>query len=323
MSPVEPLINAVNESPSGREQRIRIHYLLDDVEVETDSGSTILATSLQSGIPHTHVCGGNARCSTCRVMIVEGLDHCQPRNTNEQALADRLNFPPSVRLACQTQITGAVTLRRLVLDDDDIQITSQINPGARPGSVGEEKHLAILFADIRGFTNFAESLPPYDVIHVLNRYYKQMDEVIEQYNGHIDNYMGDGLMALFDAASPEECALYAVKCGLGMLAALEHLRPYFEQTYAKHLEIGIGVHCGQVVQGFLGTPRSRRVTVIGDAVNLASRIEPANKDAGTRLLISEDTYRCVQDAVQIGKTITIPIKGKTGDYRLYEVVGMV
>jgi adenylate cyclase len=108
-------------------------------------------------------------------------------------------------------ITGDVTLRRLILDDVDIKITSQIREGALITDVGEDKELAVLFADIRDFTPFAEALPPYDVIHVLNRFFSQMGRAIAQHGGHIDNYLGDGLMALFgldngETAPCEPCA---------------------------------------------------------------------------------------------------------------------
>jgi adenylate cyclase len=301
---------------------MHIHYLPDNVEVETRNGQSILKTSLEAGIPHTHVCGGNARCSTCRIAIVEGLEYCQPRNAKEHTLADRLNFSPTIRLACQTSITGDVKVRRLVLDDEDIVITSQLERGAVPGSVGEEKHLAILFSDIRGFTSFAEVLPPYDVVHALNRYYQKMDQVIHYYGGAIDNYMGDGLLVLFDGDEAEDVALRAVKAGLGMLEALEDLRPYFEATYSKMLDIGVGVHYGQVVVGNLGAPRHKRLMVIGDSVNFASRIESANKDAGTRFLISDVTYEYVKDQVEVGQTIRVMVKGKTGEHTLYEVTAV-
>ncbi len=301
---------------------VNIHYLPDDVQVKTTTDKTILMTSLEAGIPHTHVCGGNARCSTCRIAVLDGLEHCLPRNANERALAERLSFPPMVRLACQTRITGDVTVRRLVLDDQDIQITSQISPGAVPGSIGEEKHLGILFADIRGFTSFAEALPPYDVIHALNRFFQGMDTAIRYFGGNIDNYMGDGLLALFDGANPHEVALRSVKAGLGMLKEWEELSPYFEATYSKSLDMGIGLHYGQVVLGNLGSFRHKRVTVIGDAVNFASRIESANKEAGTRFLVSDDTYEMVKDEIQIGRTIQVLVKGKTGEHTLYEVTGL-
>lgn len=301
---------------------MRVHYLPDDVEVEIRSGNTILRASLEAGIPHTHVCGGHARCSTCRIAIVEGLEYCQPRNSSERNLAERLNFSPTIRLACQTSTTGDVKVRRLVLDDEDIEITSQLQRGAVPGPVGEEKHLAILFSDIRGFTSFAEALPPYDVVHALNRYYQKMDQVIQYYGGEIHNYMGDGLLVLFDGDDAEDVSLRAVKTGLGMLEALEDLRPYFEATYSKMLDIGVGIHYGQVVMGNLGAPRHKRLMVIGDSVNFASRIESANKDAGTRFLISDVTYEYVKGQVEVGQTIRVMVKGKTGEHTLYEVTAV-
>src|SRR6266404_4791836 len=98
-------------------------YALDQRTVEVDPAETILQVSLRSGTPHAHACGGNARCSTCRVVILEGLEHCDPRNDKEQVLADRLHFTSEIRLACQTTINKEVTLRRLVVDDEDLQLT--------------------------------------------------------------------------------------------------------------------------------------------------------------------------------------------------------
>jgi adenylate cyclase len=306
----------------GKGTTVQIHYFPDDLEVQTYTHRSILTTSLEAGIPHTHVCGGHARCSTCRVAIVEGLEYCSPRNAKEQAMTERLRFAPEIRLACQTQVTGNVTVRRLVLDDEDVRITSQLNKDARPGSIGEEKHMAILFSDIRGFTSFAEALPPYDVIHALNRYYQEMDTALQLYGGEIDNYMGDGLLALFDGDDPAETSLRAIKAGLAMLNALAALQPYFEGIYGRRLDMGVGVHYGQVVLGNLGAPRRKRVTVIGDSVNFASRIESANKEAETRFLISDDTFTHVKDQVQIGKTVRLAVKGKTGEHTLYEVTGL-
>lgn len=84
----------------------RVHYLPDDKAVVTGLTESILQASLRSGIPHTHVCGGNARCSTCRVLIVAGMEHCAPRNAKEQQMADQLHFSPDIRLACQTLVTA-------------------------------------------------------------------------------------------------------------------------------------------------------------------------------------------------------------------------
>jgi adenylate cyclase len=296
----------------------------NEAVIDVDTETPILQASLQNGIPHTHVCGGNARCSTCRVLILEGLEYCCPRNEKEQKMADRRHFSPQVRLACQTTLFGDVTLRRLVLDDEDIQLVDQeIAGGYRPRSVGEERDLAILFADIRNFTAFAEAHLPYDVVHVLNRYFNRVGAIINQHRGQINNYIGDGLMALFGTDDPTDATLNAVRAGLEMLKAVEAMQPYFEAQFKINFRIGVGIHYGEVVLGTVGTGENRRLTAIGDAANLASRIEGANKEAETELLISDTAYEQVKDHVQIGKRCDLAIKGKTGTYSLYEVTGLL
>jgi signal transduction histidine kinase/ferredoxin len=104
----------------------RLTFLPDHLTVETTPGQTILAASLAAGIPHTHLCGGKSRCSTCRVLILEGLEHCPPRNARERAIADYMHYPAALRLACQTTVTGEVTLRRLVVDHEDLAVSSQL-----------------------------------------------------------------------------------------------------------------------------------------------------------------------------------------------------
>jgi adenylate cyclase len=256
-------------------------------------------------------------------MILDGIDNCAPSNEQERQLAERLHFSPAIRLACQTLVNDDVLVRRLVLDAEDIELSRQLTSDVTPVSVGEEKMIAILFADIRGFTSFAESLPPYDVIYVLNRYFHQMGQVINRHGGYIDNYMGDGLMALFGVDEPQEAALKAVRAGLAMLEALAQLKPYLENVYDMSFQIGIGIHYGEVVVGSIGAEGRKRMTAIGDAVNFASRIEAANKINQTQLLISEGTYREVEAHVHTGKqcgNVTLP--GKSGSYNLYEIVGM-
>jgi adenylate cyclase len=300
-----------------------ISYLPDNRVIAAKSGDTILQTSLKNGIPHTHVCGGNARCTTCRVVILEGLENCSsPRNEKEQKLADRLHFTPFIRLACQTQIQGDVKVRRLVLDDEDIELVDQQEARNKNSLIGEEKMITILFADIRGFTTFAEKQLPYDVIHVLNRYFHLMGQVIGENNGRIDNYMGDGLLAVFESDDPAESANSAVKAGLGMLAAMAGLQPYLERNYGQNLEIGIGIHCGLVVMGTVGGAGQKNEMIIGDAVNFASRIESANKEVGTNLLISEAVYEQVKGNAHCRQSLQLMVKGKSGEHCLYEVTSL-
>jgi adenylate cyclase len=255
-------------------------------------------------------------------LIVAGMEHCAPRNVKEQQMADQLHFSPDIRLACQTLVTGDVKLRRLVLDADDVDLTDQLKSQSAQHLVGEERRVAVLFADIRGFTAFAEELPPYDIIHALNRYFYRMEQIIRSHRGYVDNYMGDGLLAIFGIAAPDVASHDAVLAGLEMLDAVEKLGPYYASVYGHSLRIGIGVHYGNVVLGSIGPPDRDRVTAIGDTVNFASRIEAANKVIGTSILISDDTYHCVKEHVEVNRFEEISLPGRTHPCTLYEVVGM-
>ena len=249
-----------------------------------------------------------------------------PRNDAEQALANRLSFSPKMRLACQTQVSGPgkTTLRRLALDVEDLElIHQQMTSKGRLGAIGEEKQIAILFADLRGFTSFSEALPAYDVIYVLNRYFNHMGKIVERHGGVINNYMGDGCMALFGWDDRDRAAERAVRAAVDMQNAMVSINNYLDRLYHRQLQIGIGVHFGQVVLGAVGaSAHSNQMTAIGDAVNFASRIEAANKMVGTRLLISADTYALVKDLVTINRRCQVKIPGKSGEYLLYEVTNI-
>ena len=303
-----------------------IRILPDDVLIESAPDESLLDASLRAGVAHAHACGGHAHCSTCRVEVMDGIEDCAPRTAAEQALADRLGFAPQLRLACQTIANNSVTMRRLILDDDDVALVDLRGRDAAPVAVGEERTLAILFADIREFTAFSEVLPPHDVVHVLNRYFHAMGRAVAQFGGYIDNYMGDGLMALFGLSESEQetegtAALRAVQAGLAMLETMDAFKPYLETAYGRSFDMRVGIHYGDAVVGGVGATGRERVTAIGDAVNFASRIESANKVAGTRLLISEVLYARVGLQFQIGRSMRIPIHGKSGEHTLYEVIG--
>lgn len=303
-----------------KEYQMRVFPEQEFVSIEDKE--SILRANLRAGIPHTHVCGGNARCSTCRIVVLTGLDNFGPRNLAEQRLADRLDFEPSIRLACQSRISGNVTFRRLVVDEIDIDIVNQLREDAQPSAVGHEDNIAVLFSDIRGFTRFSEDKLPYDVIHSLNRYFRLMGKVISTYGGHIHNYMGDGMLVVFDSKSGSNPSWQAVQAGHQMFIEFENVRTYFSEHFAYDIDMGLGIHFGSAVVGDVGAADQKQHTAIGDTVNYASRIESANKDAGTRFLVSQEVLDHVSDHVIAGRTHTFTPKGKTGVYTLYEISGL-
>ncbi|MEA1910058.1 MAG: adenylate/guanylate cyclase domain-containing protein [Spirochaetota bacterium] len=292
---------------------------IGDKLVETKSDIPILEASLNSGIEHTHVCGGRARCSTCRVIVTEGLDHCRPRNENESALAKMKGFSPDVRLACQTTVDGDISIRRLVLDKEDIAVA--INEGrSKINDVSREIEATILFSDIRSFTSFSEKSLPYDIVHILNRYFDALGDNIDSNGGYIDKYMGDGIMAIFglDQQSEENSSTQAVSAAIMMINTLEDFNKYLASRFNYKFKIGIGIHTGKVIVGNLGYRKKKEFTAIGDTVNTASRIESLNKKAGTSILISEDTYLQVKDQFKWKHKFSGKVKGKELPVIVYE-----
>jgi adenylate cyclase len=292
-------------------------------EIEMLEGESILQASIRANVPMTHMCGGVARCSTCRVKVLQGLENCLPRNAEEQEVAEILKFPPDIRLACQTRVTGRVKVRQLVTEVEQLDWDAIFIQGIDPCAMGEENHVCIMFGDIQGFTSYAENMMPYDVIYVLNLFFQQVGQVIDQHEGRIDAYMGDGFLALFEKGEPQICGLSAVKAGLEILEAVEGIQGYLEELYQRSFKVRLGLHYGQVVAGKLGFPGNKKMTVVGDAVNLASRIEAANKRAGTQFLMSEETFRLVEDKVEVGQKAKLSLPGKSGEYNLYEVKGII
>lgn len=287
------------------------------VDVE-DTDQSLLEIARAAGVPHAAACGGNARCSTCRVMVLEHPENVAPRNAAEDRLAKRKGFDPEIRLACQTRITGDVKLRRLVIDEEDIKIAQSSGKKA----TGKDRQLAILFSDIRNFTSFAESHLAYDVIHILGRYFRKVGGPVLAHGGYIDKYMGDGIMAIFglDQEDPEPTCFNAVSAGLGMLEAVEELNVYLEEQFDTRFRIGIGIHIGPVIIGELGHPKKMQFTAIGDTVNIASRIESATKETGTMLLVSDEVRQYLGGRAVFGESHVVNLKGKTGEHTVTEVM---
>jgi adenylate cyclase len=291
----------------------------DGESIPAKEGKKLLDCILKAGIPHTHACGGNARCTTCRVLVLAGSEQLGDPTWKETRIAKKLGFGAGFRLACQTTVKGDARVRRLVLDPEDVALTDYRD---RAAPVGDEREVAVMFSDIRNFTPLAETLLPYDVIHLLNRHYYEMGRIIAARGGHITAYMGDGLMALFGMSdeSHDMAASDAVLAGIEMLERQDERQGDLEMLYSQGYEINVGIHTGEAVVGVLGGDVSV-MTAIGDVVNVASRIESANKQVGSRMLISEETYGQTAEVIEIGRKVSLGLKGKTGTFSLYEVLG--
>jgi len=301
----------------------KVAYFQDVTINDVPDGRTILEVSIKQRIPHLHQCGGRGRCTTCRVQILDGLSHVSPRNAIEEKVASTRGWDDFTRLACQTKVHGPVIVRRLLDNPQDIIVLDLDElHGMAPGE-GRELELAILFSDIRNFTTHSEKHLPYDVVHMLNRHFTAVAEPVLNNNGFIDKYIGDGVLAAFGTRgeSPTTTCQNAVRAAFEMQEAAERLRPIFEQEFNVSLLIGIGIHFGTVILGRVGHPGKRQITVIGDTVNMTSRIEGMTKELDAALLVSDSVVDHLPGALRLGPPREAQLKGREGPVLIYPCEG--
>ncbi|NIA71525.1 adenylate/guanylate cyclase domain-containing protein [Pelagibius litoralis] len=252
-------------------------------QVAVAKGTTVLEASRIGGIAHASVCGGRGRCSTCRVRVGRGGVALPPPDADERRVLARVGAAPNVRLACQTAVFADCEVIPLL---PAAAGPRQARP--RPGYLqGDEREIAILFADLRGFTTLSEDRLPYDVVFVLNRYFTAMGTAVEEAGGRIDKFIGDGVMALFGIERGVVIgSRNALEAARRMAQHLDELNESLASDLAQPLRIGIGLHSGSVIVGEMGYGRATSVTAIGDAVNTASRLEALTKDFNAQLIVS-------------------------------------
>lgn len=184
---------------------------------------------------------------------------------------------------------------------------------------GKRANITVLFADIRGFTTFSESLDPEKLVRVLNRYLAAMAEAVLEQGGTIDKFMGDAIMAWFNAPVPQpDHTLRAVKTALAIRNSVENL--YKELPKDSHLAFGAGIHYGEAVLGLIGTEKRLEYTAISDSVNTAKRIQ--ENSAKNQILLSKDAYERVKDEVEANLHAEMIVKGKSHPLEVFEVVGL-
>jgi class 3 adenylate cyclase/hemoglobin-like flavoprotein len=298
-----------------------IVFLGDDRTTRvTDHAMTILDVSIAHKIPHFRECGGHGRCTTCRVRIAAGIENVSARTQLEAEVAEALRWDAATRLACQTRVRGDVTLERLIKSSADVSRLQLEEASVAPS---EERTLAVLFCDIREFTAFVDRNLAYDVVHILNRFFKAVGDAILINNGVIYQYVGDQVIGLFGVGGdpPAKSCLDAVRAGLAMLEALKDLNAELSPQFGATLDIGIGAHFGALIVGMMGHPHHRQFAVIGDPMNVASRIEGANKMLGTRFLVSEALFKQIPSAPVKTRAAQVVLKGKHGPVQLVEMMG--
>lgn len=186
---------------------------------------------------------------------------------------------------------------------------------------GERREVSILFQDIRGFTTLSERTDPEELVRILNQFFTEMVAAVEAEGGIVKQFTGDGVMALFGApVSHPDDPERAVRAALGMVGRLAELNVRLRAQQAPQLQIGVGIHTGEVVAGQIGPDERIEYAVVGDPVNVASRIEGLTKEVGATILVSEATAARLGPNFLLGRTTVLPVRGKEKPVRVVEVL---
>ena len=188
---------------------------------------------------------------------------------------------------------------------------------------GEEREVTVLFVDLRSFTRLSESMPPREVVTLLNRYFDRMSGIVEIYHGIVDKYIGDAIMAFWGAPLHDaEHAIHGVESALAMQKRIRGLDNDFVKRGWPILQIGVGLNNGEMNVGDMGSKFRRAYTVMGDAVNIASRLEGLTKEYGIGILVSENLVKAAQGFVyrEIDKVV---VKGRHEGIAIFEPIGRV
>jgi len=251
-------------------------------------GRSILEAIRDEGLPHASVCGGRARCTTCRVRVGDGLAHLPPPGRLEKQALGRIEAPPNVRLACQTRPTRDVAVTPL--------LPPHVGPAGaaerRGGAQGRERAIVAMFVDLRDSTRLGEGRLPYDVVFIMNQFFAEMNAALRSTGGYYAQFRGDGLLALYGLQSALDAACRAAIAGAAeMQNRIERLSRSLAADLGEPLRIGIGIHAGVAIVGTMGPPEAPIYSAIGDMVNAAARLEGMTKAYGCVLVVSDFVLR--------------------------------
>ncbi len=279
-----------------------------DKQVRVPKGLSVLEASLRFKIPHASVCGGRARCSTCRVRVVSDRAALPRPSRREAFVLDRVGAgDPSIRLACQLRPQTDVAVIPVLpphIGADFVRNRRRIN-------IGEERYVVSMFVDMRGSTKLSEERLPFDIVFLINRFVDAASQAVTDAGGQPNQFVGDGVLALFgldvDRATACRQALRAAALVASNVAYLNH---QFATEVRDPIQYGIGIHAGEVIVGDIGFRDHTIFTALGDAVNVAARLQDMTKTLECRAVMSEEVCSTAGIAVDPLKRHHVEIRGR-------------
>lgn len=293
-----------------RRHSVRVTYARGP-KVVAEKGLTLLEISQANGVPHAALCGGKGRCTTCRVIVEDGAENLPPPSDIEARSLAAVGARAQTRLACQIRPDEPLTVFRVFRPDGGRNLGH--------ASQGLEQQLAVLFLDMRGFTARTAGQLPYDIVFLLNRFFDAIVPAITDQGGHVDKYLGDGLLAVFEKSNAKDSARAGLNAAIQISHALERFNKQLESEDSARIRIGMGLHLGDLVLGEIGAEGHASRTIIGDTVNVASRLEGETKALGAELLVSDDLLRAANLGTELGECRMFQLRGVSRPVRALPV----
>ena len=278
-------VRLINERRGGM---IRLTY--PDRAIRVPKGLTVLEASYRHHVPHANVCGGKGRCSTCRIRIVSDRSGLPPPSAREAFVLDRVgaSADPAVRLACQLRPSRDITIIPLLPP----QVGASFVHGTHRVHPGEERYIVSMFVDMRGSTQMAADQLPFDTVFIVNRFLGSISQAVMRAGGNVNQYLGDGLLALFGVDTDRKSACRQALNAAAMVAEnVEHLNRQLAEAEGNVIRFGIGINGGEVILGDIGYGENIAFTALGDAVNVAARLQDMSKELECEVVISDDVCR--------------------------------
>ncbi|TQF33699.1 adenylate cyclase [Bradyrhizobium sp. UNPA324] len=257
--------------------------------VRVPKGLSVLEASLRHNMPHASVCGGRARCSTCRIRIIG--DHAtlpEPSQREAFVLTRVGTNDPSIRLACQLRPTSDLSFFQLFTP----QTSAASAHASAPASIGQERYLVSLFVDMRGSTQLAEKRLPFDTVFIVNRFLGAVSQAVIENGGQPNQFVGDGMLALFGlTADPQTACRQALKAASSIATHIDELNQLLSHDLRQPIRFGIGIHGGEVIIGDIGYRDHIVFTALGDAVNVSARLQDMTKTLACEAIVSDEIRR--------------------------------
>ncbi len=254
--------------------------------IRVPRGLSVLEASLRYNVPHASVCGGRARCSTCRIRVIGDCSTLPKPSPREAFVLDRVGASdPSIRLACQLRPESDLSFFQLFMP----HAISANAHASHPHRIGQERYLVSMFVDMRGSTRLAEKQLPFDTVFIVNRFLAAVSQAVIECGGQPNQFVGDGQLALFGlAASPQVACRQALRAAAMISANVDELNQFLSHDLREPLRFGIGIHGGEVIIGDIGYRDHMVFTALGDAVNVAARLQDMTKSIGCEAIASEE-----------------------------------